>query len=162
MDTDAWLTPPAIIAALAPFDLDPCSPTERPWPTAKRHLTVTDDGLTHPWDGTVWLNPPYGTQAAAWLCRLADHGNGIALVFARTETVMFFESVWPRANALLFLQGRLTFHRADGTRATANGGAPSVLIAYGTECARRLRSATLSGQYLELNGPHAKLIQKLT
>jgi hypothetical protein len=37
--TDDWLTPPDIIAALGPFDLDPCSPETRPWDTAAKHYT---------------------------------------------------------------------------------------------------------------------------
>ncbi len=40
------------------------------------------------------LNPPYGEQTERWLAKLAKHGNGIALVYARTETKMFFDSVW--------------------------------------------------------------------
>ena len=48
-NNDEWLTPPAIIAALGPFDLDPCSPIHRPWDTAKRHFTRLDDGLSMPW-----------------------------------------------------------------------------------------------------------------
>ena len=37
---DEWLTPPEIIQALGHFDLDPCSPIDRPWPTAKVRQTV--------------------------------------------------------------------------------------------------------------------------
>lgn len=74
--TTEWLTPPAIIAALGPFDLDPCAPVERPWPTAAKHYTIADDGLSQDWHGLVWLNPPFGPDAATWLARLADHGTG--------------------------------------------------------------------------------------
>ena len=149
MGIDEWLTPPEILEALGPFDLDPCAPISRPWPMAARHYTVQDDGLLKPWAGRVWLNPPYGLEAERWLRRLADHGNGIALIFARTETEAFFSQVWERADALLFIRGRLTFCRVDGTRAKANGGAPSVLIAYGAENARRLEYSTIRGQYIE-------------
>ena len=58
--TDVWLTPPYIIEALGEFDLDPCSPINRPWDTAKKHYNVFDDGLAHQWEGRVWCNPPYG------------------------------------------------------------------------------------------------------
>lgn len=147
---DEWLTPPRIIHALGPFDLDPCSPIARPWDTAAQHYTRIDDGLTKPWRGRVWLNPPYGKETGAWLKRLADHGNGIALVFARTETRMFFEHVWPKAKALLFLEGRLHFHYVDGQRAPANSGGPSVLIAYGEACAMGLELCGLPGRHVEL------------
>lgn len=132
MGTDVWLTPPEILEALGPFDLDPCAaPEPRPWPTADRHITLPDDGLAAGWDGRVWLNPPFGRQAAAWLRKLAAHGNGIALIPARTETAMFYASVWGSADAVLFLRGRPHFHRADGSRAPFNSGAPICLVAYG-------------------------------
>lgn len=130
---DEWLTPPDILSALGPFDLDPCAPINRPWEMAASHYTLADNGLTKPWRGRVWFNPPYGRDTARWLARCADHGNAIALIFARTETAMFFEHVWKKADALLFIEGRLHFHHVDGTRAASNGGAPSVLIAYGSE-----------------------------
>lgn len=144
--TDEWLTPPWVITALGPFDLDPCSPLDRPWDTAARHYTVSDDGLLLPWDGLVWCNPPY-SSADTWMARLAEHGTGIALVFARTETRWWFASVWGKASALLFIQGRLTFHRPDGTPAKQghNAGGPSVAIAYGPAAADRLADAVACG-----------------
>ena len=45
MKKDEWLTPPEILRALGPFDLDPCAPADRPWPTAALHYTVRDNGL---------------------------------------------------------------------------------------------------------------------
>lgn len=152
MLNDEWLTPPHVLAALGDFDLDPCSPVERPWPTAGQHLTVHDNGLARPWNGRVWLNPPYGKEAAQWLERLAAHGKGTALIFARTETSMFFDHVWTKADALLFLRGRLHFHYVTGARAAANSGAPSVLIAYGQADAVTLRDCGLPGAFVPLPG----------
>lgn len=128
---DEWLTPPAIIKALGGFDLDPCAPIKRPWDMANCHYTIEENGLVQQWFGRVWCNPPYGLEAAKWLERLAAHGNGIALIFARTETRMFFEHVWKLADAVFFFEGRLHFHHVDGSRASANAGAPSCLVAYG-------------------------------
>ena len=51
MQKDEWLTPPEIIKALGPFDLDPCAPVVRPWDTAKIHYTTTDNGLQREWRG---------------------------------------------------------------------------------------------------------------
>lgn len=93
---DEWLTPPEIVRSLGDFDLDPCSPINRPWDTAKKHLTVIDDGLNQEWNGSVWCNPPYGKEAVKWLEKCAEHNNCIALVFARTETKMFFSEVWEK------------------------------------------------------------------
>lgn len=147
---DEWLTPRHVLAALEPFDLDPCAPVVRPWDTAARHYTVMDNGLVQPWEGRVWCNPPYGLEAAKWLARCADHGNAMALIFARTETRMFFDHVWPKASAVLFLEGRLYFHHVCGRRASANSGAPSVLVAYGSANAEILKGCKLHGKYLVL------------
>lgn len=126
-----WLTPPEIIRALGSFELDPCAPIRRPWNTAKRHFTILDDGLSQPWAGRVWLNPPFGREATRWIERLSAHGNGIALLPARTETRMYYAHVWGQADSICFVRGRPHFCRPDGTRAKANSGAPIALIAYG-------------------------------
>lgn len=153
-DTVVWLTPPYILEALGPFDLDPCAVTEpRPWPTAQEHIALPDDGLARDWRGRVWLNPPYGRDVGIWLEKLADHGRGTALIFARTDTAWFTPTVWKRANAVLFLEGRLFFYRPDGTKAAHNSGAPSCLAAYGEEDAERLRISGLPGQFVELVKP---------
>ena len=109
---EEWLTPPEIIRALGDFDLDPCSPTpdKRPWSTAREHFDIRDSGLLKPWHGRVWCNPPYGPKTGEWLARCAEHGNCVCLIFARTETRAFFDSIWPKATAVLFLRGRLSFY----------------------------------------------------
>jgi hypothetical protein len=145
-----WLTPRWLVEALGEFDCDPCSPVDRPWDTAQLHYTIYDDGLSKPWPGRVWLNPPYGSQAGDWMGRLANHGNGIALIFARTETESFFRTVWERADALYFLRGRLTFHYADGRPGKGNAGAPSVLVAYGANNADVLAALEIPGQFVRL------------
>ena len=151
MGKDEWLTPPHIIEELGPFDCDPCSPINRPWETAKVHYTVLDDGLKQNWDGFVWCNPPYGKFAAPFLERMVKHNNGIVLIFARTETRAFFEYVWGKADALLFVRGRIAFHHVDGTKA-ASAGAPSVLVAYGPEAVKRLENCNISGKLVYING----------
>lgn len=150
MLSDIWLTPPEILEALGPFDLDPCACTDRPWDTAAKHYTKEDDGLAQEWEGRVWMNPPYGAQAAIWLERLAKHNDGIALVFARTETRMFFDHVWSEASALLFIKGRLYFRQPDGNKAKWTGGAPSVLIAYGDGAADQLLNSGIDGARMDL------------
>lgn len=146
---DEWLTPPSLVKLLGDFDLDPCAPAQRPWDTAGLHYSVHDNGLAMPWFGRVWLNPPYGRQMAEWVARLADHGDGIALVFARTDTEAFHEIVWPKASALLFLRGRLHFHHVSGERAIHNSGAPSVLVAYGEANAAVLSTQRHLGAFVD-------------
>lgn len=157
-ETVVWLTPPAILAALGgadSFDLDPCACSDpRPWPTARAHLAKEDDGLARAWWGRVWLNPPYGQDPVQgpWLRRMAEHGQGTALIFARTDTRLFHDVVFPAAKAMLFLKGRLWFYRPDGTEADHNGGAPSVLVAYGEVDAIILEHCGLPGRFVPMGG----------
>lgn len=155
MGTDTWLTPRHVLDALGPFDLDPCSaPDPTLWPTAREHITWPRDGLAEAWHGRVWLNPPYGREVWLWLDRLALHGCGTALIFARTETAGFVKTVWNGAAAVLFLHGRLRFHRPDGSLEDRDGGggnssgAPSCLVAYGTRDAEMLRGCALPGTFV--------------
>lgn len=150
MKNDEWLTPPEIIKALGSFDLDPCAPIDRPWNTADIHFDETENGLAHKWFGRVWCNPPYGKEADKWLYKLVNHGNGIALIFARTETRMFFEHVWNKADAILFFEGRLNFHFVDGSRCKTNAGAPSCLVAYGQNNATALENSGIKGKIIHL------------
>ena len=150
MKSDEWLTPPEISHALGEFDLDRCAPNNRPWPKAQNHYTVLDQGLMIPWEGRVWCNPPYGREAEEWLARLAGHGNGIALIFARTDTDAFFKQVWNKAHAILFIRGRLTFHYVDGRLAENDSGAPSCLVAYGAENVKALSRSRIAGKLVIL------------
>ena len=147
--TTTWLTPPHVIESLGEFDLDPCAAPG--WETAKKHIILPDDGLEAEWEGRVWLNPPYGAEAWVWLEKLAAHGTGTALIFARTETKGFVEQVWNKATSLFFLHGRLHFHYPDGSRAPANAGAPSVLVAYGGKDSEALKACGLQGTFVEVS-----------
>lgn len=142
--TDSWITPFAIIESLGDFDLDPCQCHQQPWECAERHFTIEDDGLNQDWFGRVWLNPPY-SQVWKWMERLANHGQGTALIFARTEVKGFVQQVWKRADAIMFLHGRLFFHHPDGSRAKGNSGGPSCLVAYGEKDAQQLLKSGLDG-----------------
>ena len=160
--TDVWLTPPAIIEALGgpdSFDLDPCSLQDRPWPTARNHLTVEDNGLLRAWYGRIWCNPPYSVSLVRrFLARMAEHGQGVALIFARTETDHFHRFVWGAASSVLFLRGRINFHLPDGQRAGKNGGAPSVLISYGDEDRDILAAAPIDGFFIPLRLPKSIVV----
>jgi len=142
---DHWLTPPKLIEACGPFDLDPCAYNTQPWPTAEKHYALPkENGLLLPWSGCVWCNPPYGPEIAKWTQKMALHGNGLFLIFARTDTRQF-RDLWKWADGFLFFYGRFTFHRPDGTPASANSGAPSVVVAFGKHNVERLERAKAAG-----------------
>jgi hypothetical protein len=150
-ENDEWYTPSWLFKALkVEFDLDPCSPGSPPSSVpAKRHLTKADNGLQAEWSGSVWLNPPFSSKRA-WYERLMAHGNGIALMPARTET-HDFQDYMNAAQALVFLKGRIYFERGSRPGANGNGGVTStppfgiVLCAYGQEMAEALLASELQG-----------------
>lgn len=144
-----WLTPPNIINALGPFDLDPCCPAQMPWRTAARMICRPFDGLAVDWTGQrVWLNPPYGREAVPFFEKLVrEKSAGVALVFARTDTALWQNLIFPNMEAVLFLRGRLRFHRPDGTPGET-ATAPSALIAFSESDAAKLATAEIPGYYL--------------
>lgn len=158
-ESKEWDTPRWLFRALGiQFNLDPCSPGQDvvPWIPAEIHLTIRDDGLTHKWWDNVWMNPPYGSDTPKWMKRLSQHGNGIALVFARPDTKWFHDYV-PLADAICFPKGRIAFVPAESKAGTdypalyADGlwepkggcGAASMLIAFGEENAEALYKSNL-------------------
>lgn len=80
---------------------------------------------------------------------MAAHGNGIALIFARTETKAFQEHCWRSADAMLFMAGRIKF-RLPGGGVSGPAGAPSVLVAYGQPNAQALRRSGIAGYVVDL------------
>ncbi|KKL97575.1 hypothetical protein LCGC14_1833080 [marine sediment metagenome] len=148
-NSDQWYTPRDITDSLGKFDLDPCTSEKCKLPIiASTNYTVL--GLHRAWKGRVWCNPPYGNDTFDWIKKLADHGNGIALIFARTETKGFHAQIWERADAIFFFKGRLRFFRKDGTRG-GSGNAPSCLVAYGRNNVIELKRSILKGKFILLS-----------
>lgn len=148
---EEWLTPPEIIRSLGEFDLDPCylPPDQRPWETAKESYWKEIDGLRQTWSGRIWCNPPYGKKTFEWIRKLADHGNGIALIFARTETKGFHNEVFPKADGIFFFKGRISFHYITGQKASTSN-ASSCLIAFGYQNCESIRKFGLNGKLIPL------------
>lgn len=159
--THDWLTPPHILRALGPFDMDPCASQFQPWRTADCQYTIEDDGLAREWFGRVWCNPPYGPHAEKFLKRMSEHGNGIALVFARTETKAFQTHCWRTADSMLFIAGRLHFFLPNGTEGGASG-APSVLIAWGHRNTEALKASGITGHLVELDNRSTQTSHQLS
>jgi hypothetical protein len=143
--TDDWLTPNRLLKRLGPFDLDPCGCPGMPWCIAATTFFLPDhDGLTEPWHGRVWCNPPYGPNVGKWARRMAEHRNGIMLVFARTDTTTWQRDIFPFADATLFLAGRVRFYLPSGEQGRS-GTAPSALLAFGQNNVDALRNAGIAG-----------------
>ncbi|WP_022904021.1 DNA N-6-adenine-methyltransferase [Curtobacterium sp. B8] len=138
-----WYTPDYIFQALAvTFDLDPCSPgSSRSNVPAGAVYTLADDGLSSPWRGLCWVNPPYD-DTRTWLQRLADHGEGIALVFARTDTKWFHEAA-KSADLVCFTSGRIKFIDGRTMQPGGSPGAGSVFLAWGATAAAALGASGL-------------------
>lgn len=142
---DDWQTPLPVVQALGSFDLDPCANIFAPTRCASRGLTVLDDGLSQPWEGRVWCNPPYGADARKWIARLAEHGNGIALIPPRVGSKWFHSEVFERADAVFFLKGRIAFISPVTGRPVKGNNADSILVAFGEENILAIKNSGLEG-----------------
>lgn len=140
LTTDDVYTPPHIFERLGlEFDLDVCAPPGGlEWVPARRHYSVADDGLTAPWDGLVWMNPPY-SKPAPWIARWLEHGNGVALVpFAKAD---WFLKLWTEADALAVPtrpDGSLHLHWLKGGRSDYGIFMPVVMAAIGERSVRAI------------------------
>ncbi len=101
----------------------------------------TDDGLSFPWHGRVWLNPPYGKAQDEWLEKMADHGNGIALIPVATSTKRW-DRLFKQASAICFARGRINFYDCNGDEIKGNN-LDSALIAYGENNVYALKNSGL-------------------
>lgn len=141
-----WYTPPELFEKLgARFDLDPASPLAGPvpWVPADKFYSPADNGLMQPWEGSVWLNPPYGPTAPRFMQRMVAHNDGIMLIPARTETRAFQYAAY-NATLICFLRDRLHYIREDGFQ--ARSGFASALLAYGEDHACTVSNAGLGWQ----------------
>ena len=148
--TDEWYTPLELIQALGEFDLYPCAPISPLWQTARVMYNKNDDGVTKEWHGRVWLNPPY-TQPflKQFVQRMANHNNGIALLYNLRGNTMFHDIIIPTATAMKFLRKCIRFYRPDGTQGGCSG-CGSVLISWGEDNARVIQSCKLEGDVVSL------------
>lgn len=116
-----WYTPEKYIemarAVLGEIELDPASSeTANKTVKADCFYTEQDDGLSKPWYGKVWMNPPYGTDLIGKFTeKFADEymagsiTEGIVLVNNATETAWFSYLV-EAAAAVVFPHGRIRYY----------------------------------------------------
>lgn len=132
---DDWGTPQWLYDQLHEafgFTVDVCANTVNH--KHPNYFDIDADGLTQPWEGVCWMNPPYGRAVAKWMNKAAREAyNGatvVGLVAARTDTR------WFQDNALLgriyYLKGRLKFEgAADGAPF------PSAIVVWYPGCSMR-------------------------
>jgi hypothetical protein len=110
-----WYTPPWLFQQLAVrFDIDVCAPTDPAMRTcpADTYYTEQDDGLTQPWTGTVWCNPPY-SDPAPWIHRWADHPEDGLLLTHFSVASRRMPELWTAADGIRLFAG-MWFDRPDG------------------------------------------------
>jgi len=140
--SDEWYTPPFVFEAIGElFDLDVAAPSRCLVPA---RMSFSTDGLTNPWWGFVWMNPPFGGRngLVPWLDRFFAWGNGIALTPDRTSAP-WFQDVLPKCDAVLFTP-KIWFLRPDGSlgKSPSNGTA---LFASGARAVAALERAAKAG-----------------
>lgn len=151
-----WLTPPEIVEALGPFDLDPATTCPmahdgKPWATATQMLCRCTNGLEAPWKGRVWLNPPYERPLTQlFIQRLAEHGEGVALLMARTDSAWFHDWILGFASAIRFLRRRPHFYTPSGERMGDRATTASMLVSFGRALGHRLMDCKLDGKAIWL------------
>lgn len=147
---DDWQTPVELVATLGTFFLDPCANASDPTRLASFGFTAEQDGLATAWMGRVFVNPPYGRAARQWLVKLAAHGNGIALIPPRMGAAWFHDEVLAKADAILFLRGRIAFIDAATGLPVDGNNADSCLVAFGEMNADVLERCGLAGRVWRL------------
>ncbi len=121
--SNLWETPAALAEALSlavgGFDIDPCTATldrRRARIKAKILLTEADDGLSVPWIGKVFVNPPYGRGMSNWIRKCFEESQRgclvVGLIPARPDSNHWHEYVAGQADVFM-LRGRLKFGDGD-------------------------------------------------
>lgn len=152
--TVEWYTPAWIFDIMGlTFDLDPCHPARRlPWVPVRRTISLPDDGLAEPWEGKVWLNPPYGPETVKWMRVMHGHRSGVSLVFARMGA-RWAQDYALGADGILFLNKRVRFLDGNWQPGPFNPGADSMLVGWDEECCAALARAAEredAGRYVHL------------
>lgn len=133
--SDDYWTPKWLFDALGiEFDLDVACPPEGPPHTpATRWFTQETNGLAQPWEGRVWMNPPF-SSTNDWAYRFMEHKNGICLVpMGKTK---WFARLWDDADAVMPLPPNMKFEQGGIFIAT-------MLAAYTPECVAALQRSNL-------------------
>ena len=95
------------------FDLDVASAdSEIIVVPADRKYTVEDDGLALPWEGRVWMNPPF-SKITPWIDKWLEHGNGICLV-PLASNGKWVNRLWESQATATYLPDNMAFTNRQG------------------------------------------------
>jgi len=135
---DEWETPDDFFAeldAIFHFDLDACASSFNA--KCPRYFTRNDDALQQRWSGTVWMNPPYGREIAAFMRKAYEeslHGaTVVCLVPSRTDNDWWHR--YAMRGQIVFLRGRLRFGGAE----TSAPFPSAIVIFWGGRLGRAIR-----------------------
>ena len=113
--TDLWATPQDFFDkqnVIYGFTLDVCATADNA--KCARYFTETDDGLTQPWQGVCWMNPPYGRTIGHWMRKAYESSltgaTVVCLVPSRTDTRWWHD--YAMKGQIEFIRGRLKFGNA--------------------------------------------------
>lgn len=144
--SDEWYTPRYVFDALGEnFDLDVAGAAIGDHVPTNHRIVPPRCGLTEPWAGFVWMNPPFGGRngLVPWLDKFFEHGSGIALTPDRTSAP-WWQDAAVRSDAHLLTRGKVKFLRPDGS-VGASPGAGVTLWAAGDRAVKALVRAQHAG-----------------
>lgn len=144
--SDEWYTPPYVFEAMgATFDMDVAHPGLETVDWIPAREIITENSLTAPWRGFVWMNAPFGGRngLAPWLDKFIAHGDGVALVPDRTSAPWWQEYA-PRSTAVLFVARKIRFIPGAGT-VESSPAQGTTLLAMGGRGVRALDMAANNG-----------------
>jgi phage N-6-adenine-methyltransferase len=126
--TDEWATPDSFFS---PFDaefgftLDACALPENT--KCARFFSPDDDGLSHPWTGVVWMNPPYGRSIGRWMQKAwessCEGATVVCLVPSRTDSAWWHD--YAMKGEVRFVRGRIRFSGSSD-----NAPFPSAVVVF--------------------------------
>lgn len=115
-ETDEWSSPRELVEPLAKaiggFDLDPSSGAEKS-PFADNTYTEAENGLKQPWEGNVWVNPPY-SEMGNWTEKTIteaqrEETDTICYLSKGDSSTDWWQSAAGEANLLCAIDHRLQF-----------------------------------------------------
>ncbi|MEB3218908.1 MAG: DNA N-6-adenine-methyltransferase [Nostocales cyanobacterium 94392] len=142
--SDRCYTPPhiveLIVRVLGTIDLDPCADDGKHI-DAQVHYTAADDGLSKPWHGRIFFNPPYSCPGKWVTWFLQEYAAGrvmeaIALLPAATDTNWM--SPLLKSQPVCFWKGRIKF-LDENYQPMRSGARQSHVFVYWGENVQRFR-----------------------